>query len=165
MRSVGNVIRSIVALFLMTLISNTYAKSHDTAEHVEVAQTAVSAEEAACLADEACDVAMPVADADRYGGIQQVYVVKGCKVTIYNDGPVKMVDEKTDEPCDAPLPKDHQFSKDVQTYQENDCMMTEHVAMDGVSDATMDCSMRDQQKQRYWLKINLLKENNLSEMI
>ena len=34
-----------------------------------------------------------------YGGIQQQYTVKGCKVTVYNDGPVKMVDEKTDEPC------------------------------------------------------------------
>lgn len=46
-----------------------------------------------------------------YGGIQQEYTVKGCKVTVYNDGPVKMVDEKTDEPCNAPLSKDHQFSK------------------------------------------------------
>jgi len=46
-----------------------------------------------------------------YGGIQQEYTVKGCKVTVYNDGPVKMVDEKTDKPCNAPLPKDHQFSK------------------------------------------------------
>ena len=146
MHSVGNVIRSIVVLSLMTVISNTYAKSHVAAEHAEVAQAAASTEEAACLADEACDVAMPVADEDRYGGIQQEYVVKGCKVTIYNDGPVKMVNEKTDEPCDAPLPKDHQFSKDVHTYQENDCMITEHVAMDGASDATMDCSMRDQQK-------------------
>ena len=146
MHSVGNVIRSIVVLSLMTVISNTYAKSHVAAEHAEVAQAAASTEEAACLADEACDVAMPVADEDRYGGIQQEYVVKGCKVTIYNDGPVKMADEKTDEPCDAPLPKDHQFSKDVHTYQENDCMITEHVAMDGASDATMDCSMRDQQK-------------------
>ncbi len=146
MHSVGNVIRSIVVLSLMTVISNTYAKSHVAAEHAEVAQAAASAEEAACLADEACDVAMPVTDEDRYGGIQQEYVVKGCKVTIYNDGPVKMADEKTDEPCDAPLPKDHQFSKEVHTYQENDCMITEHVAMDGTSDATMDCSMRDQQK-------------------
>lgn len=46
-----------------------------------------------------------------YGGIQQEYVVKGCKVTIYNDGPVKMVNVKTDQPCDAPLPKDHKFSR------------------------------------------------------
>lgn len=146
MHSMGNVIKLIVTLSLMLVISNTYAKHHDAADHAEIAQAAVSAEEAACLADEACDVAMPVADADRYGGIQQEYVVKGCKVTIYNDGPVKMVDEKTDEPCDAPFPKDHQFSKHAQTYQENDCTITEHTAMNGVSDATMDCSMRDQQK-------------------
>lgn len=46
-----------------------------------------------------------------YGGIQQEYKVKGCKVTVYNDGAVKMVDEQTDEPCNAPLPKDHQFLK------------------------------------------------------
>ncbi|OTL05893.1 hypothetical protein B9X83_02265 [Acinetobacter nosocomialis] len=53
----------------------------------------------------------PVSDDERYGGIEQEYVVKGCKVTVYNDGPVKMVDVKTDQPCDAPLPKGHKFSK------------------------------------------------------
>ena len=52
-----------------------------------------------------------ISEDEMYGGIQQEYTVKGCKVTVYNDGPVKMVDEKTDEPCNAPLPKDHQFSK------------------------------------------------------
>lgn len=45
-----------------------------------------------------------------YGGIKQQYVVKGCQVTIYNDGPVKMVNEKTGEWCDAPIPKDHSFN-------------------------------------------------------
>jgi hypothetical protein len=83
-------------------------------------------------------------DTPPYGGIQQEYTVKGCKVTVYNDGPVKMVDEKTDEPCNAPLPKDHQFSKskEVHTYQENDCIVTEQISMDGAADATMDCSKR-----------------------
>ena len=45
-----------------------------------------------------------------YGGIKQQYVVKGCQVTIYNDGPVRMVNEKTGEWCDAPIPKDHDFN-------------------------------------------------------
>ncbi|MEG0482839.1 MAG: hypothetical protein RR575_08185 [Acinetobacter sp.] len=148
MSSVKNTIKSVAFVFLMINISSVYAKRQQSADRVEEAQAAVSVEEAACLADEACDVATSVLDEDRYGGIKQEYVVKGCKVTIYNDGPVKMVDEKTDEPCDAPLPKDHQFSqsKEVHTYQENDCVITEQISMDGAADATMDCSKRDQQK-------------------
>ncbi|WP_342371581.1 hypothetical protein [Acinetobacter sp. D009] len=72
---------------------------------------AVGGQEYICRADEACDVASAVSEDEMYGGIQQEYVVKGCKVTIYNDGPVKMVNVKTDQPCDAPLPKDHKFSR------------------------------------------------------
>ncbi|MCT9189400.1 hypothetical protein KTH11_19490 [Acinetobacter baumannii] len=60
---------------------------------------------------QAADVTLSVYEDEMYGGIQQEYVVKGCKVTIYNDGPVKMVDVKTDQPCNAPLPKDHKFSR------------------------------------------------------
>lgn len=101
--------QSIAVIILMTSISSSYAQNQDAAEQVDVAQQ--TAEYAACIADEACDVATSVSEDEMYGGIQQEYRVKGCKVTVYNDGPVKMVDEKTDEPCNAPLPKDHQFSK------------------------------------------------------
>ena len=134
--------QSIAVIILMTSISSSYAQIQDAAEHVDVAQQ--TAEYAACIADEACDVATSVSEDEMYGGIQQEYRVKGCKVTVYNDGPVKMVDEKTDEPCNAPLPKDHQFSnsKEVHTYQENDCIVTEQISMDGAADATMDCSKR-----------------------
>lgn len=101
--------QSIAVIILMTSISSSYAQNQDAAEQVDVAQQ--TAEYSACIADEACDVATYVSEDEMYGGIQQEYTVKGCKVTVYNDGPVKMVDEKTDEPCNAPLPKDHQFSK------------------------------------------------------
>ena len=62
---------------------------------------AILDEEAACRASENCDVASEVSDNDRYGGIEREYVVKGCKVTIYNDGPVKMVNEITGKFCKA----------------------------------------------------------------
>ncbi|KQQ76130.1 hypothetical protein ASF86_01115 [Acinetobacter sp. Leaf130] len=112
-----------LAIFLMMNLSNTYAAKIQAVD-VEVQESAVDAMEAAgaeaveasggeaaCRADEACDVASAVSEDEMYGGIQQEYVVKGCKVTIYNDGPVKMVNIKTDQPCDAPLPKDHKFSR------------------------------------------------------
>ncbi|WP_092707736.1 hypothetical protein [Acinetobacter sp. yr461] len=107
----------------MMNLSNTYAAKIQAVD-AEVHESAVDAmeaagaeavevgeEKAACRADEACDVASAVSEDEMYGGIQQEYVVKGCKVTIYNDGPVKMVNIKTDQPCDAPLPKDHKFTK------------------------------------------------------
>ncbi len=112
-----------LAIFLMMNLSNTYAAKIQAvdAEVQESAGDAMEAagaeaveaggEETACRADEACDVASAVSEDEMYGGIQQEYVVKGCKVTIYNDGPVKMVNIKTDQPCDAPLPKDHKFSR------------------------------------------------------
>jgi len=112
-----------LAIFLMMNLSNTYAAKIQAVD-AEVQESAVDAmeavgaeavevgeDEAACRADEACDVASAVSEDEMYGGIQQEYVVKGCKVTIYNDGPVKMVNVKTDQPCDAPLPKDHKFSR------------------------------------------------------
>ncbi|CAI3153748.1 hypothetical protein MWMV8_MWMV8_02032 [Acinetobacter calcoaceticus] len=115
--------KSFLAIFLMMNLSNTYAAKIQAVD-AEVQESAVDAmeaagaeavevgeDEAACRADEACDVASAVAEDEMYGGIQQEYVVKGCKVTIYNDGPVKMVNVKTDQPCDAPLPKDHKFSR------------------------------------------------------
>ena len=95
--------------------------------------------------DAATDVTIAV-DADQdgspYGGIKSQYVVKGCKVTIYNDGPIQMINEKTDQLCNAPIRKDHQFSKTTRTYQENGCTVTESVAADGLSDAVMDCSKK-----------------------
>lgn len=109
-----------LAIFLMMNLSNTYAAKIQ-AVGAEVQESAGDAMEAAgveaggqediCRADEVCDVASAVSEDEMYGGIQQEYVVKGCKVTIYNDGPVKMVNVKTDQPCDAPLPKDHKFSR------------------------------------------------------
>lgn len=111
------------AIFLMMNLSNTYAAKIQAVD-AEVQESAVDVMEAAgaeaveagggetaCRADEACDVASAISEDEMYGGIQQEYVVKGCKVTIYNDGPVKMVNVKTDQPCDAPLPKDHKFSR------------------------------------------------------
>lgn len=143
-----------LALLLMMGISNTYAKMQplDTqvqeavTEAIEAAGAEVAGGGTLCSADEACDVASAASEEEMYGGIKQEYVVKGCKVTIYNDGPVKMVNVKTDKPCNAPLPKDHKFSKETRTYQENGCTITESKAADGISDAVMDCSKRDKTK-------------------
>ena len=143
-----------LVLLLMMGISNTYAKKQSVdaqvqeaaAEANEADGAEVAGAEALCRADEACDVASAASEDEMYGGIEQEYVVKGCKVTIYNDGPVKMVNVKTDEPCNAPIPKDHKFSKDTRTYQENGCTITESKAADGISDAVMDCSKRDKTK-------------------
>ncbi len=143
-----------LALLLMMSISNTYAKKQSVdaqvqeaaAEAIEAAGAEVAGAGALCSADEACDVASAASEDEMYGGIKQEYVVKGCKVTIYNDGPVKMVNVKTDKPCNAPLPKDHKFSKETRTYQENGCTITESKAADGITDAVMDCSKRDKIK-------------------
>lgn len=143
-----------LALLLMMSISNTYAKKQSVdaqvqeaaAEAIEAAGAEVAGAGALCSADEACDVASAASEDEMYGGIKQEYVVKGCKVTIYNDGPVKMVNVKTDKPCNAPIPKDHKFSKETRTYQENGCTITESKAADGISDAVMDCSKRDKIK-------------------
>lgn len=143
-----------LVLLLMMGISNTYAKKQSVdaqvqeaaAEATEAAGAEVAGAEALCRADEACDVASAASEDEMYGGIEQEYVVKGCKVTIYNNGPVKMVNVKTDKPCNAPIPKDHKFSKETRTYQENGCTITESKAADGISDAVMDCSKRDKTK-------------------
>lgn len=123
MNLINHFSKSFLAIFLMMNLSNTYAAKIQAVD-TEVQESALdvmeaagaeaveaSGGEAACRADEACDVASAVSEDEMYGGIQQEYVVKGCKVTIYNDGPVKMVNVKTDQPCDAPLPKDHKFSR------------------------------------------------------
>lgn len=157
MNLINNSRKLLVAVFLMMNLSNTYAKKQNgdaqvqeaAAEAMEAAGaegTVASDAEAACSADDACDVASAVSEDERYGGIEQEYVVKGCKVTIYNDGPVKMVNVKTNKPCDAPIPKDHKFSKETRTYQENGCTITESKYADGIADAVMDCSKRDKTK-------------------
>lgn len=107
-----------------------------------VAQSNSSSVESEAAAD-----AVIVAGADEdsgqpYGGIKKQYVVKGCQVTIYNDGPIQMVHEKTGQPCNAPIPKDHQFSKPTRSYQQNGCTVTEFAAADGIGDAVMDCSRK-----------------------
>lgn len=101
----------------MMNLPSTYAAKIQ-AEDAEVNGSAVEASgagggggETICHADEAGDVASNVSEDVMCGDIQQEYVVKGCKVTIYNDGPVKMVNVKTDQPCDASLPKGYKFSK------------------------------------------------------
>jgi hypothetical protein len=157
MNLINNSSKLLLAVFLMMNLSNTYAKKQivdaqvqeAAAEAMEAAgaeATVASDAEAACSADDACDVASAVSEDERYGGIEQEYVVKGCKVTIYNDGPVKMVNVKTNKPCDAPIPKDHKFSKETRTYQENGCTITESKYADGIADAVMDCSKRDKTK-------------------
>jgi len=78
----------------------------------------------------------------QYGGIKKQYVVKGCQVNIYNAGPIQMVHEKTGQPCNAPIPKDHQFSKVSKTYTQNGCKVTEFASADGTGDAIMDCSKK-----------------------
>ena len=110
-------------------------------------------DESACTAENNCEVAAASCDENssggvcnvqpKYGGIKQQYVVEGCKVTIYNDGPIRMVDEQTDEPCDAPIPKDHQFTKETRSYQEDGCTVTESVAANGLAVGTTDCSVQN----------------------
>lgn len=127
-----------------TQIEPSIAVEDDEVAAIEEQATDLEKAEADCRADIACDVASDALDSDahRYGGIKQEYVVKSCKVTIYNDGPIKMVDEKTDQPCNAPIPKNHQFAKAIKTYQENGCTITEYESAGGLQDATMDCSKK-----------------------
>lgn len=124
MNSINRSSKFFLAVFLMMSLSNTYAAKAQVeevdameaagAEVAEASGAEIGSVEVGCHVDEACDAVTsvaPVSEDEMYGGIEQEYVVKGCKVTVYNDGPVKMVDVKTDQPCDAPLPKGHKFSK------------------------------------------------------
>lgn len=105
----------------------------DAAVDTAISTTAV----VACRGDDDCN------SDTLYGGIKQTYVVEGCKVTIYNDGPVKMVDENTDEPCDGPIPADHVFSEVSRSTQQNGCTVTEYQS----GDAVMDCSQLKKHKK------------------
>ncbi|WP_151716934.1 hypothetical protein [Acinetobacter sp. TUM15071] len=102
----------------------------------------VSSVESGAAADAVIADAADDDSGQQYGGIKKQYVVKGCQVTIYNDGPIQMVHEKTGQPCNAPIPKDHQFSKVSKTYTQNGCKITEFASADGIGDAMMDCSKK-----------------------
>lgn len=102
----------------------------------------VSSVESGAAADTVIADAADDASGQQYGGIKKQYVVKGCQVTLYNDGPIQMVHEKTGQPCNAPIPKDHQFSKVSKTYTQNGCKITEFASADGTGDAIMDCSKK-----------------------
>jgi len=50
-----------------------------------------------------------------------------------------MVNEKTDQPCNAPIPEDHPFStRETKTYMQDGCLVTEY----STGDAVMDCSKK-----------------------
>ncbi|NNP67640.1 hypothetical protein [Acinetobacter sp. Ac_5812] len=102
----------------------------------------VSSVESGAAADAVIADAADDDSGQQYGGIKKQYVVKGCQVTLYNDGPIQMVHEKTGQPCNAPIPKDHQFSKVSKTYTQNGCKITEFASADGTGDAIMDCSKK-----------------------
>ena len=126
-----------VAVLCAALLLGGCASSPTESEQGNVSSVERGAAADAVVADAADDDS-----GQQYGGIKKQYVVKGCKVTIYNDGPIQMVNEKTDQPCDAPIPKDHQFSKTTRSYQENGCTITEFTSADGTGDAMMDCSKK-----------------------
>ena len=102
----------------------------------------ISSVESGAAADAVVADAADEESGQQYGGIKKQYVVKGCRVTIYNDGPIQMVHEKTGQPCNAPIPKDHQFSEVSKTYTQNGCKITEFSSADGTGDAVMDCSKK-----------------------
>ena len=108
----------------------------------EVGQSNSSSVESEAAADAVIAAGADDDSGQQYGGIKKQYVVKGCQVTIFNDGPIQMVHEKTGQPCNAPIPKDHQFSKSTRSYQQNGCTVTEFAAADGMGDAVMDCSKK-----------------------
>ncbi|MEB3768370.1 hypothetical protein [Acinetobacter sp. MD2] len=154
MNVLGFSVKAGFSLLLMMCIANAYADKLDidaqvqeaAAEAMEVAEAEAvpipaSDTEAACRADDACDVVAAVSEHDLYGGIVQKYVVKGCQVTVYKDGPVKMVNIKTDQPCNAPLPKNHVFSKVTKTYIEDGCRVTEYE-----NDAVRVCPKKSKRK-------------------
>jgi len=108
----------------------------------DVGQSNISSVESEAAADAVIAAGADNDSGQQYGGIKKQYVVKACQVTIYNDGPIQMVHEKTGQPCNAPIPKDHQFSKSTRSYQENGCTITEFSSADGTGDAVMDCSKK-----------------------
>lgn len=107
-----------------------------------VGQSNISSVESEAAADAVIAAGADDDSGQQYGGIKKQYVVKACQVTIYNDGPIQMVHEKTGQPCNAPIPKDHQFSKSTRSYQENGCTITEFSSADGTGDTVMDCSKK-----------------------
>ena len=75
--------------------------------------------------------------------VEQEYTADNCKVTIYKNGSVRMVDVNTDKPCDGPIPADHKFSKEpVKVYEKDGCILTTY-GPDGV----MDCSKKSKRRK------------------
>lgn len=84
-----------------------------------------------------------VSDDERDGGVEQEFIADNCKVTIYKNGPVRMVDVNTDEPCDGPIPADHKFSKEpAKVYEKDGCTITTFGP-----DGMMDCSKKSKRRQ------------------
>ena len=127
----------VASLLCIGCTTQTAQSSHVSQMQEDIA--VVKAAEGACRVNDACDVVSDISDEGQYGGIKKEYTVKGCKVTIYNDGPIKMVNEKTDQPCNASIPKDHDFGGTKRVYKENGCTITEYKQKNGVVDATQDC--------------------------
>ena len=173
MNLINNYSKLFFTLLLMVNISNTYAQVQEAtaaegAEVSTVCNASVGCDMASAGAEStddltnscdgiencvvvaaSCDdhsnaaACNSASDAGRYGGIEKEYVVKGCKVTIYNDGPVKMVTEQSDQPCDAPLPKNHKFHKAApKVYKKGGCTITEYKSADGIVEGTKDCSKK-----------------------
>lgn len=150
--------KRILSMILVSICLNHYANAGEDEAQAAVDFVAATAEastnqwddtdvnaesyaeaEAACRASENCDVASDVSDEERYGGIEREYTVKGCKVTIFNDGPVRMVNEKTGRACFAPIPKDHDFGGTTRVYKEDGCTVTETTLKGGLIVGGKDC--------------------------
>lgn len=126
-------------LSVVVLLSSHSAFAAKKTTHTKVPQDAVGAMvagEARDCVGNACAVSAAVSCDDEpdaeacnvqptYGGIKQQYVVKGCQVTIYNDGPVQMVNVKTGKWCDAPLPKEHVFHTANPAHSTDTCSIAE----------------------------------------
>lgn len=124
----------LLVLACTTTLSIAQAKSIASQDVTAYAAADAAISTAALVCSGNCDADADLDTDTMYGGIKQEYVVEGCKVTIYNDGPVKMVDENTDEPCDGPIPADHVFAKVSRSYKQNGCTVTEYESGDAVKD-------------------------------
>lgn len=67
-------------------------------------------------------------------------MVNDCRVKVFRDGPIEMLDVNSNEPCNAPIPKDHDFGATKRVYKENGCTITEYMHKDGTKKTGMHCS-------------------------
>jgi hypothetical protein len=125
----NNLLKKILIIFFIVFTYYAYAQ-----DNVDEADDPCASYDNCTVVAESCDDD-PSAEACNvlpdYGGVKESYVVEECKVTIFNDGPVRFEHVVTGEFCDAPIPEDHKFSKEVRTYKEGDCTVTEY-EMDAV---------------------------------